>query len=121
MIATSPPATDDEGHCQVCLAGSTLARTFRCSSKTEYEPCDFPSAIKCKLDALDSMRNGKWPHAYLSLYGKPAAASTEKRLLALPKPRHGDFIGWLQFNLHLDSLEPIMYKLRAIELNTVTA
>ena len=108
-------------HCEVCLAGSIIARTYRSSPNLDILPTMFSLRIRKKLCAIDNMRCGKWLHAYLMLYETAAPLAIEKRLLDLPKPTYIDFKGWLQFNTHLDSLEPIMYKLRAIELDAVKA
>ena len=109
------------GHCEVCLAGSVIARTYRSSRNLDILPSMFSFAIYRKLCAIDNMRRGKWLNAYLTLYETPAPVAIEDRLLGLPRPTHVDFKGWLQFNAHLDSLEPIMYELRAIELDASKA
>ena len=111
----------EEGPCEVCLAGSVIARTYRSSRSLDILPSMFSFAIYRKLCAIDNMRRGKWLNAYLTLYETPAPLAIEDRLLGLPRPTHVDFKGWLQFNAHLDSLEPIMYELRAIELDASKA
>ena len=109
------------GHCEVCLAGSLIARTYRSSRSLDILPSMFSFAIYRKLCAIDNMRRGKWLNAYLTLYEMPAPLAIEDRLLGLPRPTHVDFKGWLQFNAHLDSLEPVVGELRAIELDASKA
>ena len=106
------------GHCEVCLAGSIIARTYRSSRSLDILPSMFSFAIYRKLCAIDNMRRGKWLNAYLTLYETPAPLAIEDRLLHLPMPAHSEFNGWLQFTAHLDSLEPVVSELREIELDS---
>ena len=105
------------GHCEICLAGSLIARTYRSSPRLDISPAMFSLDIRHKLYAVDDMRNGRWPSAYMVLYQRSAPPAIENRLLSLPYPAHADFKGWLSFIAHLDALEPIISELRAIELD----
>ena len=105
------------GHCEVCLAGSLIARTYRSSPRNDITPAMFSHNIRRKLYAVDDMRNGRWPSAYMVLYQRSAPPEIENRLLSLPNPAHANFKGWLPFIAHLAALEPIISELRAIELD----
>ena len=111
----------EEGPCEVCLAGSVIARTYRSSRSLAVLPSMFSFAIYRKLYALDDMRQGNWLSAYLTLYETPAPPAIEERLLHLPTPSCADFDNWPEFNAHLDSLEPVVSELREIELDSKKA
>ena len=103
------------GHCEISLAGSIIARTYHSAHRLNIIPAMFSLAIKHKLYAIDDMRIGKWLSAFMVLYKTSPSPEIEKSLVALPQPAHFNFKGWLQFNAHLDSLEPIVDELREIE------
>ena len=105
----------EEGPCEVCLAGSVIARTYRSSRSLAILPSMFSFPIYRKLYALENMRCGEWLNAYLTLYETPAPVAIEDRLLLLPMPAHSEFDNWPEFDAHLDSLEPVVGELREIE------
>ncbi len=107
----------EEGPCEVCLAGSVIARTYRSSRSLAMLPSMFSFPIYRKLYALENMRCGEWLNAYLTLYETPAPLAIEDRLLLLPMPAHSEFDNWPEFDAHLDSLEPVVGELREIELD----
>ena len=109
------------GHCEVCLAGSVIARTYRSSRSLAILPSMFSFPIYRKLYALENMRCGEWLNAYLTLYETPAPVAIEDRLLLLPMPAHSEFDNWPEFDAHLDSLEPVVGELREIERDSKKA
>ncbi len=106
---------DDDGRCEVCLAGSILAGTFQCSPKKNYAPWEFPDEMQHKLEALEAMRCGSWLEAYRLVHQRRPPIKIEARLCCLPAPSWAAFDNWRSFNCHLKSLESILPKLRSIE------
>lgn len=45
-------------YCQVCLAGSIIAKSLNAPIENSYRPTHFPSTIRYKLEALDAVRLG---------------------------------------------------------------
>ncbi|MCY4588308.1 MAG: hypothetical protein OXB98_19945 [Bryobacterales bacterium] len=103
------------GPCEICLAGSVIAETFKAPADRQRFPWFFGIDVVNKLHALDSMRCGCWNHAFYIIYGFRPTAEIDQRLYALGHPSHADFEGWDEFRTHLDSLESILPTLREIE------
>ena len=106
---------NSQGVCEVCLAGSYLAGSLGCSSKSRLAPWDFSSSTQRTLETLNAMRCGAWHEAYRLLYQRNATYDIEIRLIRLPVPFKAHFVGWQEFDAHLHSLESIIPKLRSIE------
>ncbi|MCY4584405.1 MAG: hypothetical protein OXB98_00050 [Bryobacterales bacterium] len=103
------------GPCEICLAGSLIAGTFKSASDRQRFPWYFGLDVENKLFGLDSMRCGHWTSAFRFIYGFGPTAEIDQRLYALGRPDYMDFDGWDQFRAHLDSLEAILPALREIE------
>ncbi len=106
---------DEDGRCEICLAGSILAATLDCSPKKNFAPWEFPPETHNKLEALEAMRTGSWLEAYRLVYQRRPPVEIEARLCCLPAPGWAAFVGWRAFNSHLKSLEAILPQLRGIE------
>ena len=101
--------------CEVCLAGSIIARSFRMPPENDIHPVLFSDLTFQKLEAVESMRSGDWWHAFVCVYDGPPNDAAEKLILSLDAPRKGDFSGWDEFETHLESLQSFIPKLRAID------
>ena len=106
---------NSQGVCEVCLAGSYLAGSLGCSSKSRLAPWNFSCSTQRTLETLNSMRCGAWQEAYRMFYQRNPSFELAMRLVRLPVPFKADFIGWQEFEAHLLSLESIIPKLRLIE------
>ena len=111
---------DEDGRCEVCLAGSILAGTLQCSPKKNYAPWEFPDKLQHKLEALEAVRSGSWLEAYRLVHQRRPPIEIEARLLSLPAPSWAAFDNWRSFNCHLKSLESFLPKLRSIEADDQT-
>ena len=106
---------NDQGRCEICLAGSVLAGTL------DYEPghqvltYNLELEVQTKIDALNSMRTGDWSSAFEVMHRHPPSQLLLDQLHALPVPAHSEFVGWRNFSAHIRSLERIVPRLRRIE------
>ena len=107
--------TEFRDKCLVCLAGSIIARSFDVDSRTITCPGHYPLQIDRKLRSINLCRRGDFLSAICMFYDRAVPVDIERRLLALAQPEHSEFIGWEQFESHLDSLEAILPALREIE------
>ncbi len=55
------------GKCEVCLAGSVMAKTLSVDRIMDADPSEFPEAVHLKLCALDSFRCGEVTEAFLGM------------------------------------------------------
>ena len=101
--------------CKVCLAGAVIARSLAAPIDRTFTPQCFKGDSTRKLEALDSMRVGKWIRAYRCFHLKLPPLNIARKLHNLPTPDHYDFKGWPTFLAHLDSLESICPALQKIE------
>ena len=104
-----------DGPCEICLAGSLIAVTFKSAADRQRFPWSFDKDVENKLFGLDSMRCGHWTSAFRFIYGFGPTSEIDQRLYALGRPDYMDFDGWDEFHPHLDSLEAILPALREIE------
>ena len=109
--------TTDNGTCTICLAGSLIAGTLQTPPDKTMVPLSFPGDVPAKLDALDSMRFGRWECAFHRFYGEEPSPSISDQLAYLSRPFCSYFTGWDEFHVLLDSLEKSIKPLRTIELN----
>ena len=108
--------TDFRDRCVVCLAGSIISQSFKTDRNICTSPSDYPIEINRKLSAINLCRIGDFLSAFQTFYNRvPAQDEQWDRLNRLAVPRHYDFIGWEQFDAHLDSIESIIPLLREIE------
>ena len=105
----------DNGKCQVCLAGSVLARSLGFPTTSIVSTSILSSELQRKMDAINAMRHGNWLFAYDLIYSSRPDPATLNTLLSLPTPAQCDFIGWRQFNAHLKSMQRILPRLRALD------
>lgn len=63
--------------CQVCFAGSVMAKTFNCKLNKEASPSDFPVSAERKLRALNELRVGNLYIAFSELLQRAAFNRTE--------------------------------------------
>ena len=103
--------------CQICLSGSVIAGALDAPHDQTFSPRMFKGAIPRKLESLNFMRLGKWILAFKAFYQRWPKIPSARLLFHLPCPHSKSFIGWREFNEHLDSLEAILDKLREIEAN----
>ena len=106
---------DEDGPCQVCLAGSLIAKSLQGSPHQMLTPYRFSEDTQRMLQAVDYMRNGNWYLAFIRFYGFHPSCSFEYLLGGIPAPSNSDFVGWHAFRAHLDSLQAILPELRRIE------
>ena len=104
-----------DGPCEICLAGSVIAGTFKTPANNNRYPWYFEPDTESKFCAIDSMRCGCWERAFNLVYGFGPIPAIGKRLYELDKPAHVEFNGWDEFHAHLDSLEELLPSLREIE------
>ena len=104
-----------DGPCEICLAGSVIAGTYKSPANSQRFPWFFGIETEIRLNAIDSMRCGQWSQAFFIIYGFRSSASISNRLNALPKPAPIDFDGWSEFHDHLASLEALLPSLREID------
>ena len=108
--------TDFRFQCLVCLAGSIISQSFRTDRKIITCPGNYPAEINLKLRAINLCRIGEFLDAFRMFHNHvPAQDEHWDRLHRLAVPRHYDFIGWEQFDAHLDSIEAIIPVLSEIE------
>ena len=105
----------DNNSCKVCLAGSLIAGTLSIGATYTVSANSFNTRTKRLLIALDNMRIGHWTGAFYHVYYRYAGASLRKSLKSIPTPNPYFFTGWPGFQLHLDSLEQILPRLRQID------
>ena len=103
------------GECRVCLAGCFIAAKLRPAINTDIDIADVSSAVANKLKALDFMRTGNWSVAFKFFYSVLPDSDTERQLNELPIPADPYFATWIEFDLHLRSLDAIVPRLRGIE------
>ena len=103
------------GKCVVCLAGSIISQSFNVNRNTITTPDSFAPMIDLKLRAINLCRNGDYSSAFNFFHDFTPPPELQTRLDCLPSPSMSDFIGWEQFDSHLDSLEAILPALREIE------
>ena len=101
--------------CEVCLAGSVIARTLQVSAEDSISPSSFDKRTHHLLLALDDMRNGDWLYAFLRIYSQMPSDALEEKLQHIPIPDCIEFSGWKQFEAHLASLETLLPELRQID------
>lgn len=106
---------DEDGPCQVCLAGSLMAKTLKVAPHQMLTPYRFPEDTQRMLLAVEYMRSGNWYLAFIRFYRVHPSSRVEYLLRELPTPSNTDFIGWHSFRAHLDSLQAILPELRRIE------
>ena len=108
--------------CEVCLSGAVIAGTIGLSAFRTVVPTIFDTSVhrkaktSDKLVTIDHMRNGMWVAAWAMLYGENPDQATHFKLTSIPKPRPNNFMGWVEFDLFLDSLDLIVPQLREIEV-----
>lgn len=107
------PNTD--GLCRICLAGSFLAGTLNSSPKKQLAPWNCSSRTQQLLECINCMRVGSWVEAFQYFYQRKPAGEVHSFLFSMRVPVKHDFIGWLEFDMHLHSLESFVVKLREIE------
>ena len=108
--------TDFRNQCVVCLAGSIISQSFKTAHNIVTSPSDYPIEINRKLLAINLCRIGDFLDAFRMFHNDvPAQDEQWDRLHRLAVPRHYDFIGWEQFDAHLDSIEAVIPVLREIE------
>ena len=108
--------TDFRFQCLVCLTGSIISQSFRTDRKIITSPGNYPAEIDHKLRAINLCRIGEFLDAFRMFHNHvPPRDEHWDRLHRLTLPRHFDFIGWEQFDAHLDSLEAVIPELREIE------
>ena len=107
--------------CVICLAGSIIAQSFHVDHNTVTTPGRYPGKIDRKLRAVNLCRGGDFIGAFGLFHDRNAPTGLETRLACLPLPAISDFIGWEQFESHLDSLEALLPALREIENEVLTA
>ena len=61
------------------------------------------------------MRIGYWCSAFKRIYDCDLQPSLRSMLERIPVPLHTEFIGWEQFDAHLESLERIIPRLRQVD------
>ncbi len=103
------------GFCLFCLAGSLIAGTLELPSDLDLSPSMFSDPTMDKLQAINLMRMGDWCCAFQKIHGYSPPPAIRARLYELGIPQCTDFYGWLQIEAHLQSLELIIPRLRAIE------
>ena len=108
---------NDEGHCQVCLAGSLIAGTLEATPDQSFTPDHFDSNVRGNLESLNYMRQGHWLFAFYEFYRHWPRTCVENRLRKLPQPNNANFRCWNTFHSHLDFLESTLPELREIELS----
>jgi hypothetical protein len=82
MACWHEPVTGDEGLCQVCLAGSVMAKSYVLSPDENVHPIMFGPAAAQRFKALDCLRSGNIIEAYTFLHGYPADLPREARRLS---------------------------------------
>ncbi len=112
-------SSNDAHQCQVCLAGSIIARSLNINPSTIASPDSFPPATAQKLRSLNACRIGEFLNAYSIFHYNLPSVESQKRLLSLPCPSRILFIGWKEFDIHLTSLEKIVPLLEEIELEAL--
>ncbi len=106
---------DEDGQCQVCLAGSLIAGTLQAPSNMTLTPHRFASDTPRILEAVNYIRDGQWVMAYRRFHSRWPSSPTYERLNLLDTPSNSNFIGWHAFRTHLDFLEAILPELLQIE------
>ena len=108
-------STDHPGRCVICLAGSIISQSFNVHHHAVTTPGFYPVSIERKLRAVNLVRTGNYYEALTLFHTNPVAENLHPRLAALPIPAKGSFIGWIEFEAHLDSIEELLPVLRTIE------
>ena len=106
---------DEDGKCEVCLAGSMIAGTLQSPPSKTLTPYRFSGNTPRLLETVDYMRGGQWVAAFRRFHGRDPGRFSSFRLSELPRPTNTNFVGWHSFRSHLDSLELILPALREIE------
>ena len=109
-------SANTNAQCQVCLAGSMIARTLRCSPNETFFPGEFDDDTNNQLKCLDYIRRGHWVLAFYEFHRYWPRSPIENRLRQLPKPDNFNFQCWSTYRAHLDSLDSILPELREIEI-----
>ncbi|MCY4587937.1 MAG: hypothetical protein OXB98_18030 [Bryobacterales bacterium] len=112
-------SSEQQHLCQVCLAGSIIARSLKVDPRTITSPAAFPPGTDHKLRAINACRTGEFFNAYCIFHNSLPSLESQKRLHSLPSPSHFLFIGWQEFDKHLASLEAIVPLLEEIELEAL--
>ncbi|MCY4499244.1 MAG: hypothetical protein OXC14_18415 [Rhodospirillaceae bacterium] len=108
-----------ESRCLVCLAGGVMAGTLDVDRERELYPNAFAAEPAGRvLVTLDAARKGHWTDAYRKLEHHNRAdylREWERRNGDMPEPVHCGFFGWEDFDVHLESLEGLLPRLREFE------
>ena len=104
-----------DSSCQVCLAGCLIAASLNNESSRTILPRMFSATTERKLDIVDSLREGDWLHAFKLLYRHQPNESIVRLMHNMQDPLHRNFLGWEEFDDHLQSLRDALPWLRAID------
>ena len=103
---------DEEGLCQVCLAGAVIAGTLD-EEYSNFNPCDDSKTAHQKnaLEALDAVRCGLYNNAYHILGIRDHRSGP---IMGIDSPINSGFYGWGGVKAHLDSMMKVADQLDKI-------
>jgi len=136
------PVNDEQFHCAACLAGAYAATELGKLTSPEtvlaydLNPFDEDSdrllldhgisdkyTLYRTMVSLNHVRRGEYMHAVCVFYDTNVIAVEQRFsreqldvVKSLPEPACWLFRDWTEFDMHLDSLEPVLSKLAAIGL-----
>ena len=98
--------------CFVCNAGAIISGELGADLLTNCDPSCYPKWMDC-LKAVDMVRYGYYGSA-AAWMRMPQSIVAKVYDAHIPPPVHDDFIGWDEFDLHLDDLELVSDQLENI-------
>lgn len=107
--------TTHHNKCLVCLSGSIISQSFQADHKTITTPGSYRDEIDRKLRSINLVRTGDYTGAFALFHNRHAPTEIRLLLFELDSPASSSFVGWEQFESHLDSLEELLPSLREIE------